>query len=287
MNNEAYHRSYQRSIDFSRVRENTGDPQHNFISYGTVGHYDDTPAYARIEDGDVLVEVTLLPAGDEITARIDFDSVDGGGAYMPLSFGQRVVIAFPNGDSGEAVIIGRCSDRSWPFPPEVSEIPTSKNGKNAPCFAFLKTQDGQLLAIETGTNADIVIHSGASIQLKCTPSSQNLITGRTHIGSDVEFSSQPTPATVGGSGFVEEGDAGGLYEPAENTRGLKNLKGQTYPSNGVVRLDDSVIADGTTDPAFFAWVSAVSAAIIPPIAPVPFQIESAPTSSSLNTVGDD
>ena len=287
MNNDAYDRSYPRSIDFSHVRENTASPPHNFVSYGTVGHYDGTPAYVRIEDGDVLVEVTLNPSGDQVSARVDFDTVDGGGFYLPLSYGQRVVVGFPNGDSSEAVIIGRCSDKSWPFPDEVCDVATSSNGKNAPCFAFLKTQDGQLLCIETGTNADIVIHSGASVQLKATPSSQNLITGRTHIGSDVEFSSPPTAATVAEDGFVEEGEAGGLFSPAPNSKGTTNLKLQVYPADGVVRMDDGIVSNGITDPAFFAWVSAVSAALIPPIPTFPLQLKSAHESCSFNTVGDD
>jgi hypothetical protein len=77
--------SFIRGLDFSRSREGFRGYPKNAISYGTVGHLDLTPQYARVQDGDVLVEVTLEPSGDEIVSRLDTTAVDGGAVFFPLS----------------------------------------------------------------------------------------------------------------------------------------------------------------------------------------------------------
>lgn len=322
--NTAYSRSHPRSLDFSRVREQTADAPANYLSYGTVGHYDATPAYARIDDGDVLVEVTLVPGGDEVVARLDFDAVDGGGSYFPLSYGQRVLVGFPNGENGDPVILGRCSDKSWPFPEAVAGVDTSTDNVVAPCFVFIKTQDGQLLAIETGDGADIVVHSGASVQLKSQASSAVLVTGRTHIGStaDWETGSEPAGATVSASGFVTPGTPGTVAAavtlPNTNTTIPPPLNPFNpllpLPADGVLRVKDRMQSNVTIDAEFWAWVIAMHATlavigaawntlalagggplVVPPGAALPIPavvidppatLTSQPASGSLNTCAD-
>lgn len=323
----AYSRSYRRSLDFSRVREQTRGFPKNFISYATVGHYDSTPAYARVEEGDVMVECTLVPDGDEIVARLDLDTVDGGANYFPVSYGQRLIIGFPNGENGDPVVLGRCSDKSWPFPDEVAGVQTNLglpapavNG--APHFAFIKTQDGQLIAIESGDGADVLIHSGGSTQIRVAPGEQNLITGRTHIGSQAEFTVPPIGASVGPDGFITQGVQGQAFIPLPNLN--TQITGVTpgyapvpipppqlspdlvpIPADGIVRMKDDVQANTATDPIFFSYLSLVDTLVralgnanLPAIAtalgalntafPVPVQsVKGKPISASLNTCGDD
>jgi len=315
----AYSRSYRRSLDFSRVREQTRGFPKNFISYATVGHYDSTPAYARVEEGDVMVECTLVPDGDEIVARLDLDTVDGGANYFPVSYGQRLIIGFPNGENGDPVVLGRCSDKSWPFPDEVAGVQTNLglpapavNG--APHFAFIKTQDGQLIAIESGDGADVLIHSGGSTQIRVAPGEQNLITGRTHIGSQAEFTVPPIGASVGPDGFITQGVQGQAFIPLPNTTlrfaGTQippaivpvpppplpptpqlDTQGRVIPADGVVRMKDTIQINTTTSPDFFAWLSAVDSIVRPLFGggfpPLPAGIDGAPVTASLNTCGDD
>ena len=308
---DSYSRSHRRSLDFSRVREQTRGFPKNFISYATVGHYDTTPAYARVEGGDVMVECTLVPDGDEIVARLDLDTVDGGASYFPVSYGQRLIIGFPNGENGDPVVLGRCSDKSWPFPNDVAGVKTNDGapGVNpAPSFAFIKTQDGQLLAIETGDGADIVIHSGGSSQVKVAPGEQNLLTGRTHIGSQADFSTPPTGATVAPDGFVKPGAQGGPFTPLPNTAisfgGVLtpvpvivpvpppqlDTRARPIPADGVFRMKDTIQINTVTAPQFYAWLTAVDATarvLNPGLPPLPAGVDGRPTSASLNTVGDD
>jgi hypothetical protein len=302
-------------MDWSRAREQTKGFPKNFISYGTVGHMDATPQYARIEDGDVLVEVTLVPSGDEVIARLDFDSVDGGGSYFPVSYGQRVLVGFPGGETGDPVIIGRCSDASWPFPSTVAGIAASDaTGEAAPMFAFIRTQDGQLLAIESGDGADVLVHSGGSMQHKVNPGEQVLVTGRTHIGSGVDFATPPTGSTVGANGFVTPGEQGGAYVPAIAINAtIPPPAALLLPEDGVVRIKDRTQSNIAIDPGWWAYITALTAfvaawttettaaGILAPLYPSTLsaagtvastagaaqQIESLPMTGSKNTIGDD
>lgn len=317
MKNPAYSRTHQRALDFSRIREQTTGYPKNFISYGTVGHVDLTPYFARIEGGDVLVEVTLAPSGDEIIARMDFDSMDGGGSYVPLSYGQRVVVGFPNAETGDPVIISRCSDQSWPFPTSVAGLSTSSSGTPAPMFAFVKTAAGQVFAIETGDGADVLIHSGGSVEVQVTAGEQVLVGGRTHIGSGVAFSPAPVPPEVAEEGFVEPGEPGGAYDPLPNTNPTTppplDPSGLPLPADGVFRVKDRTQSNAAIDPAWWtyvgaltafvaAWASETTAAgVLAPLyvntltaattvgttAALATGIDSAPKSGSMNTVADD
>ncbi len=246
--------SAPRSLDWGRVRAAMRGMPKNYISMGTVGHTDLTPAYARVEDGDVLVEITLVPSGDEIVARLTMTAVDGGGIYMPLSYGQRVVIAFPGGSGSDPVIVGRCGDSSWPFPDDVAGVSTGSG--TAPMFAFYKTQDGQLFAIETGDGADVLIHTGASIQLKASGGEQIMLTGRTHIGLD--FSSAPIGSTVGKSGEVTPGTPAGAPNITTNTNKTvpPPLK---LPADGIFRIKDTVQSNIVIDPDYWAYTAALTA----------------------------
>jgi hypothetical protein len=307
-------RSFIRALDWSRSREGFRGYPRNSISYGTVGHLDLTPQYARIEDGDVLVEVTLEPTGDEIVARLDFGTVDEGGSYFPLSYGQRVLVAFAGTGNGDPVIIGRLSDGSWPFPDTAAGVPTAVAG-SAPLFAFIKTAEGQIIAIESGDGADILIHSGGSVQVKVNPGEQNLITGRTHVGSAASFTTPPTGPTVAPGGFPAPGTPSTPYAPVPNqnvrvTGTLippavvpippppappvpqidSNLR--PIPEDGIVRMKDTIQTNATTAPDFFTWLSAVHAGLaglLPPntLPGLPASFDSSPVTASLNTASDD
>ena len=67
----------RRSGDPARSRR-TGTGDGNQIAWGTVGHDDPNPTFARIENGQVYVEVTLRPEGDEIIARLALPGAGGG-----------------------------------------------------------------------------------------------------------------------------------------------------------------------------------------------------------------
>ena len=317
--NPVYGRTATPALDFSRVRAQTKGSPENYLSFGTVGHYDDTPAFVRVEDGDVLVEVTLAPSGDEIVARLDLDTMDGGCVFYPLSYGQRVVVGFPNAKQGDPVILSRLSDASWPFPDEVAGISTDPDPsptRSAPAFAFIKTSDGQLLAIETGDGGDIVIHSGASTQVRVEPASQILLTGRTHIGSEAEFAEPPVGPQITNNGFTEAGSQAEPYVPAENTNSV--IPPATYvnpaaeggvsllPADGIMRLKDTVQSNAIVDPEFWnkllalytaltVWTPALGdggTALKTALAdffslPAPSSLDSIGRTSSQNTASDD
>lgn len=262
-------RAPRRAPDFGRIRGGMQGPPTNFLAYGTVGHVDATPAYARIEAGEILVEVTLQPSGDEIVARLECGAGgDGQGFYMPLCYGSRVIVGMPGGSGSEPVIIGRCSDGAWPFPSKVADVtasgtPVGPTAKAAPMIAFLRTQDGHLLAIESGDGGDITIHSGASVRVKVNGGEQILLAGRTHIGRD--FTAQPVAATAGPNGEQLPGTQGTAHVPVPNvptpyaSAPLPPLV--TAPGEGIVRAKDQVSSDAQVDPAFWTWVILMTNAV--------------------------
>jgi len=257
-------------MDFSRMRRPFQGRPRNYLSYGVVGHYDLNPAFARVEGGRVLVEVTLVPGDEEIVAQLaDPGGGDGFAFYMPLRLGMRVVVGMPQGDGDSPVILSTVDDQSWPFPSSVAGVattlPATPLAEAAPQFAFLRTPDGALLAVETGVDADILISSGASIRLAVPPGEQVLVKGtEMHIGAD--FAVAPTGPTTGPAGVVVPGVSGAPFVPVPGANLISPGPGLPpvptvspitlgpYPADGLVRFKDSVQANQATDPAAIGFL---------------------------------
>lgn len=301
--------------DWGQMREMTEGPPTQAISLGTIGHIDTTPEYVRLQDGRLLVEVTLVPSGEQVVATVNTEGGAGSGFYMPLGYGQKVVVAFPGGDGSQPVIVGSINDGDQPLP-ELS-VPASGNG--VPMFAFLRTSAGQMLLLETGDEGDVIIRSGASVQVAVDGAGQVLLTGLTHIGQSVKPTSPAVGAGVGPDGYEAPGVAAAGYVPVPNTNAVtppipprvpsESTVPQPVPADGIVRVKDAMQSNAAIDPTLFTWITQVTAAVVamaapfnasppgvplvslgtgavvPPVAP-PSTVTSLPTSGSLNTCAD-
>lgn len=246
--------------DLARSAVLRGPPE-NYLTYATVGIADETPMYARVENGAVLIEVTCSPSGDEIVVRLPTEEP---GFYSCPPYGAHVVVGFPGGDGAEGVILCRVSDQAWPFPATVADIalqvPVTPI-QPAPQVGFWRTEAGELLLIESGEGADLLIKSGGSARLSCGPGEQILLAGRTHLGGD--FATPPTPDTVGPRGETVPGAPSGPYVAVPYAP-VPYAPGPLPPDplavqDGIVRVKDPVQSDITVDPAFWAWATQVAA----------------------------
>lgn len=274
--------------DWSFTKELFTGPESNGLSYGVIGHADPSPAYLRITNNEVYVEVTLKPTGEEIIARVP---IAHGQPFGPLECGNDVVVAFPGTSGEDAVVLAKLSNNTNPLPETAGGITIPQEA--APVWYFLRTDDGQLLGIESGEGADICIHAGGSIRLSVNAGEQVLIAGRTHIGAD--FTTPPIGATAGPASAIIPGTPGVAFIPTPHVplpAAPLPLSPFVGPADGALRVKDSIQSDGLVDPAFWAWVLAVSAApqvvtamasagIIPPVA-----LTVAAKTASYHTVSD-
>jgi hypothetical protein len=277
------------------------------LSMGVIGGTTPTSDYARLVHGRLLVEVTLQPSGEQVIATVDTGGADAT-FYLPINYGARVVIGWAG---GQAVILARLNDGDTAFP----TLGVTTVTPSAPLFTALKTGDGQLLLIETGADADVLVYSGGSAQVRVDLGDQILLTGRTHIGQGADFAAAPTGAAVGDAGGVELGEAGQPFEP----KPAVPLAGPIppilppglsipvpVPADGVVRVKDGVMSNSGVDPAFWSWligfVSTISGWTPVPndggaalkvaltayllSSPVPSSLTSEHRAGSLNTCGD-
>lgn len=284
------------SVDSSSLRKITARPGRNYLHYGKVGHVDDltqlpepNPQFIRIEQGLVLVEVTMEPGGDQIIARLGM--CDAGfqvADYVPLSFGCRVLLELVNGNPQNAVIMARLSDLACPLPPVVAGVQTGAAGAvapdvgvPAPLWRFIRLGPGQIMAIETQVGGDVLIHSGASMELKTTLPAP---TARIHLNGAVSMGVGPTVppvgATVGPAGTAIPGVPAipHIPIPALPSIPAPPLTIVPYVGNedGVIRSKDAVQSHAGVDPSYWTWLLAVStnpiilaglvaAGIVPPV----------------------
>lgn len=93
-----------------------------WISYGVLT----SEPYIEMRDGqqDVLVDVTLLPSGDQETARVGAAYAGNGfGLYMPLHADDEVLVLAPSGDPDQGLVIAQ---RLWsPADPPPQEVATN------------------------------------------------------------------------------------------------------------------------------------------------------------------
>lgn len=263
-------RGRRSTLDFTRLRRNFQGQPTNYVDIGVVGHADQNPAFARVESGKVLVEVTLVPSGDEIIAELGLEGQGSDyGHYIPISIGARVVVVFPKGEE-DAVIVARLTDDVFPFPEEVAGIDTTgpvidpeTGAAGAPHLAFLKTPDGTILAIESGEGGDLVIKSGGSIKIEASTALPIHLNGRVHLGAD--FTSQPSPQTTGASGEINPGTPATPFIPTPLTPAPGNPiptppTPATVPAaDSIVRAKDAIQSDITSDPIFWTFINGLYA----------------------------
>lgn len=278
-------------------RTGTGDG--NQLSWGIVGHEDPNPEWVRIENGQPWVEVTMKPEGDEIVARLALpDAGNAAGWYMPLTFGCRVMLSMVDGDPNDAAIVGRLWDEQCPMPGDVAGVSTGAAGKTgqssgpAPAWQFIRTSDGQMLAIETGTNGDIVIHSAGSLLIKTGSAGAVQIDGTVHLGTPAL--TEPTGATVGPAGATVPGTPAIPSVPVPFVPTPETTTPTYVPYVGnedaIIRAKEPYQFSAATDPVNYALLAAVFAhptiMLPPPLALISQSRNATGSSGSKHTASD-
>lgn len=280
-----------RSIDPARGRETSlGDGDQVFLA--TVGHDDETPQFVRIEQGQPWVEIRIRPQGDEIMARVAVPAAGNGSGWHPtLSSGCRVLVVAPGGDLDEAVIVGQMWDDNCRMPDDVAGVSTGAVGKTgtasgpAAMWQFIRTPDGQLLAIETGTNGDVLIHAGASVQIKSGGQGAIHLDGSCHLG--VSPVSGPTGATTGPDGSQVEGTPATAHVPTPHSAPAPvppdGINPYTGPAqDAIVRAKELYQSHAGIDPNFWAKLTAIATNPLIAVGPI-LSMTSAVSSAGGNT----
>jgi hypothetical protein len=261
--------------DFAAIRSVVSPPQDNFCARARVGHFDpdtgqpeNNPAYARIEQGQVLVEVTIEGSLEQQVARLALpDAGNENAVFFALDFGCRVLVEYPDGDPQRGVITGRLHDARNAFPNSVAGVQTGAQAASqpeafvpAPSWSFIKTKNGQLIAIESGSGGDVLIHAGANVEVKaqaavCIDSPQ------VHLGKG--FMTAPVGGRVGPSGVDIPGVPAVPPVPQPWTMPSPAAPGPALPFVGfaesIIRAKDLYQSDVTVDPYFWAMVIALYA----------------------------
>jgi hypothetical protein len=254
------------SLAPDRGRMGIGSPQLPSLDLATVGYTDPvsgereaTPAWVRLEQGEVLVEITTAN-GDEIVARIG-----SGVHYLALEYGCQVVVAYPDGDETLATIVARCADMARPIPSSVAGVSTgaagaTEKGVHVPAMAwtFTRLPDGQLLAIETGSSGDILVHGGASIEIRAAGSIH--LNGRVALGAGP--TAAPTGAVVSAAGETLPGvPMVPAIDPAFVSAPVppNTIVPYSGTEHGILRAKDDLHSHIGIDPGFWTWAAGVDA----------------------------
>lgn len=289
------------SIDVARLSMAAGSSRGDvpgYVSIGRIGHEVPGPSYMQVREGQIYVEVTIEPDGDEIMARVGQgiagpDSVD----FKPLEFGCRVLVEFPEGEADlGAVITGRLSDALCALPTTVCGVPfsippTPGSQAPAPGWVAMRAPLGSMMGIETQAGGDMLLHSGASSEFRALTSAI-LSAPLVFLGPNQSFTTPPTGAQAGPNSFVPGTPAvPPVPVTAPNAGGFPGL------TQGVLRFSDTMQSNITADPLFWTWITLLqtwvlavhalptvgpilaSAGIGPPVPP-PISLTSVPVTSS-------
>jgi len=252
--------------DPARARR-TGSVVRNQLTYGVVGHEETTPNYVRLENGQIWVEVTMEPEGDEIVARVALPSAGNAtGWYLPLSFGCRVILGMIDGDPNNSVILGRLNDENCALPGTAAGVSTGAAGvvdevtAAAPAWTFQVLPDGELLAIETGTGGDVLIHSGAAVEIKSGGGQRIHLNGAVSLGEGPLTA--PTGATTTAAGAIQPGSPAASAVPTPYATpppvppdGINPFVGN---ADSIVRAKQLFQSSIALDPNFWAKLTTIA-----------------------------
>jgi uncharacterized protein involved in type VI secretion and phage assembly len=161
-------------------------------------------------DHGIFCDITLLPNEESETALMGLPYAGNNyGFYFPLQEEDLVVVAIPNGDTGNGpVIISRVfTAADVPFS-ETRGSPAAESGQYEPAQEVV-------LRARPGTPTKIIVSEGANITLTVEGSGNvNLVvnSGNVHLGKNSHL---PTDGVVHGSGF--DTFTGATYTALQNT----------------------------------------------------------------------
>lgn len=228
----------------------------NFVSLAVVGHDPDDPtlAHVRVQDGQVLVEVTLSD-GDCCDAWLCHHQTGASaGDYIPVEPGDSVVLVWPDGDSSP-YIVARLADVERSLAGSACGIDTT-GPVGIRQFRWMRTPDGQIYAVQSG--GELLLEGGGG-GVRIT-GEQLLMNGATHLGAD--FVTPPVPGEVLGQKTTPSVPPGPFIPEPAASPSLSDPPPGPQLLNGIVRFRDAVEANLFTDTDFFGFVNSINAFII-------------------------
>lgn len=240
-------------------------PGSNEVVVATVGHDESLDRWIAVESGQVLVEVTYRTGTIGARGRC---RVAAGVMFGDLVLGEQVVVAKVASNDSHAIIVGRLNDLARQLPGTVAGVDTGAGdatgrGDQAggPMFTFWRGRDGRLLAVQTGARADLLVHSGAGVEVKAGDTSAIHLNGLTHLAAS--WAAAPAPPTitaadvpdlpeVGAGAGVLPGVPGVPYVAALS----ETLTDPPYlgPQDGIVRAKDPYQSTFGTDATWWFYV---------------------------------
>ena len=234
------------------------DPGETHIAWARVGNLegDDDELWARVQGDKVFVNIifeTGMP-GDEAVAELPVSKP------IELAPGDVVLVALANGDPNNATIIARMDVFENGLPNTVAGVSTGAAAAHeinvepppiapAPAGMCMRTRAGRLLAIESGAGADVVIHSGAGVELK---GAAILLDGQVQVGRG--FATPPVGATAApeiSNDGITPGTPGVAPVPAPLA--IPTLPPYAGAAEAVVRAKDEMQSNAAIDPDFWVW----------------------------------
>ena len=243
------------------------------LEWGVVGFTDPvtgspepSPTYVECVNGQWLVEVTLVGDDEqEIVARIGTNGAGAGfGDSFDLGYGDRVVVARVSDSDGGYVVIACVHDAAARVPDSVcgvatgaaAAVPGNETPVPGPRWRFVRLREGALLAIETQAGGDVLIHSGASVELRAGVGAIHL-NGATHLG--VGPTTPPVGAMVGPAGTTIPGTPAVPHVPLPRAASIPAPPAAIVPyaglQNGIVRASDGTQSHIATDPYYWAYMT--------------------------------
>lgn len=236
------------------------------IALATVGTEEDDEPWARVEGRKAYVEVRLETGGsaDDYTIAEAPIHVLG-----QLGIGSVVLLGFVNGDPNNAYIISLVHVLDDGIPDTVASIDTGASGAAdidtddpptapLPLLYWLKTDAGRHLALESGEDADVVLHAGAGVEIKAA--SPVHVSAEMHVGYG--FTTRPIARTAGAP-ILEDGEVAGAPGTPHVPTPHVNTTIPVYSgwAEGVVRAKDEIQSGFGTDSTFWTYMAALDVVV--------------------------
>jgi hypothetical protein len=242
-------------------------PGATHLALATVGGGDDEPEiWARIQGRKVLVNVVLQTggSGDEVVAECD-------PAWLgELHPGAVVLLGLVNADPNNSYILARVDIDSDGVPDEVCGVSTGaaiaadidvtpEPIVPLPLWSWVRTRDGRLYALETGAGGDLLLHSGASVELKAA--GQVHVSGPMVVGAGL---ATPPIGAMAGVEDVADGTVPGVPGVPDPPTPHANPTTPPYAgdADAVVRAKDQIQSGMAVDPAFWLHAAAVDTFLV-------------------------